>query len=202
MDSALILPNQVLIAADLDIFFDMIGIMIGVYTIVTGISVIVFGYFTDIIERKKLLVLAGLLWSIVAILHIAVAEFWHLFVLRIIAATATGVTTPLAISYLTDFISSKSRSKSFAFWSLCTTLASLFAGVFALAFNRIPFESVDIESETIRENILSIRSTFPNLLNTWQLPFFLLGVCALILTILNYFITIEPIRASKDKYLE
>lgn len=202
MDSALILPNQVLIAADLDIFFDMIGIMIGVYTIVTGISVIVFGYFTDIIERKKLLVLAGLLWSIVAILHIAVAEFWHLFVLRIIAATATGVTTPLAISYLTDFIFSKSRSKSFAFWSLCTTLASLFAGVFALAFNRIPFESVDIESETIRENILSIRSTFPNLLNTWQLPFFLLGVCALILTILNYFITIEPIRASKDKYLE
>ncbi|MBA7676321.1 hypothetical protein ES703_84562 [subsurface metagenome] len=61
MDSALILPNQVLIAADLDIFFDMIGIMIGVYTIVTGISVIIFGYFTDIIERKKLLVLAGLL---------------------------------------------------------------------------------------------------------------------------------------------
>ncbi len=45
MDSALILPNQVLIAADLDIYFDMIGIMIGVYTIVTGISVIVFGYF-------------------------------------------------------------------------------------------------------------------------------------------------------------
>lgn len=40
MDSALILPNQVLIAADLDIFFDMIGIMIGVYTIVTGISVV------------------------------------------------------------------------------------------------------------------------------------------------------------------
>ena len=202
MDSALILPNQVLIAADLDIFFDMIGIMIGVYTIVTGISVIVFGYFTDIIERKRLLVLAGLLWSIVAILHIAVAEFWHLFVLRIIAATATGVTTPLAISYLTDFISSKSRSKSFAFWSLCTTLASLFAGVFALTFNRIPFESVDIESETIRGNIDFIQSTFPNLLNTWQLPFFLLGVCALILTILNYFITIEPIRASKDKYLE
>lgn len=202
MDSALILPNQVLIAADLDIFFDMIGIMIGVYTIVTGISVIIFGYFTDIIERKKLLVLAGLLWSIVAILHIAVAEFWHLFVLRIIAATATGVTTPLAISYLTDFISSKSRSKSFAFWSLCTTLASLFAGVFALTFNRIPFKRVDIESETIRGNISFIKSTFPNLLNTWQLPFFLLGICALILTILNYFITIEPIRASKDKYLE
>ncbi len=202
MDSALILPNQVLIAADLDIYFDMIGIMIGVYTIVTGISIIVFGYFTDIIERKKLLVLAGLLWSIVAILHIFVAEFWHLLVLRIIAATATGVTTPLAISYLTDFISSKSRSKSFAFWSLCTTLASLFAGFFALAFNRIPFERVDIESETIRGNIDFIQSTYPNLLNTWQLPFFLLGVCALILTILNYFITIEPNRASKDKYLE
>ena len=202
MDSALILPNQVLIAADLEIYFDMIGIMIGVYTIVTGISIIVFGYFTDIIERKKLLVLAGLLWSIVAILHIFVADFWHLLVLRIIAATATGVTTPLAISYLTDFISSKSRSKSFAFWSLCTTLASLFAGIFALAFNRIPFERVDIESETIRENILFIQTTFPNLLNTWQLPFFLLGACALILTILNYFITIEPNRASKDKYLE
>lgn len=202
MDSALILPNQVLIAADLDIYFDTIGVMIGVYIIVTGISVLIFGYYTDIIARKKLLILAGLLWSIVAILHIAVTEFWHLLTLRIIAATATGVTTPLAISYLTDFISSKSRSKSFAFWSLSTTLASLFAGVFALTFNRIPFERIDIESETIRENILFIQSTFPNLLSSWQLPFFLLGICALILTVLNYFITIEPTRASKDKYLE
>lgn len=61
MDGPLILPNQVLIAADLDIYFDVIGVMIGVYTIVTGISVIIFGYLTDLIERKKLLIYAGLL---------------------------------------------------------------------------------------------------------------------------------------------
>lgn len=61
MDGYLILPNQVIIAADLNIYFDVIGGLIGIYIIVTGISIICFGYLTDILERKKLLIFAGIL---------------------------------------------------------------------------------------------------------------------------------------------
>ena len=72
MDSALFLPNEVLIAADLGIYFDTLGIIISIYTIVNGISILIFGYLTDMIDRKKILLFAGVLWSLTAILHIFV----------------------------------------------------------------------------------------------------------------------------------
>ncbi|MFX1573961.1 MAG: MFS transporter [Promethearchaeota archaeon] len=202
MDNPLILPNQVLIAADLGIFFDTIGIILGIYTIIHAITIVISGYTTDLFERKKLLIMAGLLWSITAILHIFITELWQLVIARIFAAIATGITAPLIISYIADMVSSESRSKSFAVWSLVSTIGSLFATFFALSFNKIPYERVDIESKSIRENISYISLNFPNLLNTWRYPFLILGIVGLIFTIFGLFLTVEPKRAAKEKFLE
>ena len=202
MDNPLILPNQVLIAADLGIFFDTIGIILGIYTIIHGVTIVISGYATDLVERKKLLIIAGLFWSITAILHIFITELWHLILARVFAAIATGITGPLIISYIADMVTSESRSKSFAVWSLLSTIGSLFATFFALSFNKIPYERIDIESESIRENISYISLNFPNLLNTWRFPFLAIGLVGLIFTIFCLFLTTEPKRAAKEKYLE
>jgi MFS family permease len=202
MDSALFLPNELLIAADLGIYFDTIGIIIGIYTIVNGISILIFGYLTDMIERKKILILAGVLWSLTAILHIFVEDYWQLLLVRIVAAIAVSVTTPLVISYLADIISSDSRSKSFAFWGLVTNIGTLVAGFLALAFNIVDFEAIPEIYKTISEKIDYIALTYPNTLNTWRLPYFYFGIIALLFTVLNYFVTIEPKRAAKEKQLE
>jgi len=199
MDSALFLPNEILIAADLGIYFDTLGVIISIYTIVNGISILIFGYLTDMIERKKILILAGVLWSLTAILHIFVEELWQLFLVRIVAAIAVSVTTPLVISYLADIISSDSRSKSFAFWGLITSIGTLVAGIVALAFNTIDFEAIELP---LLQKIDFIALNHPDILYTWKLPYFYLGIIALIFTILNYFITIEPKRAAKEKLLE
>ncbi|NVM43304.1 MAG: MFS transporter [Candidatus Lokiarchaeota archaeon] len=200
MDSALFLPNEVLIAADLGIYFDALGIIISTYTIVNGISILIFGYLADRIERKKILILAGVLWSLTAVLHIFVEEFWQLVLVRIVAAIAVSVTTPLVISYFADIISSDSRSKSFAFWGLLTNIGSLVAGILALAFNIIDFEAIAIED--ISDKIDFIALTYPDILYTWRLPYFYLGVVALVFTIINYFVIVEPKRAAKEKQLE
>jgi len=202
MDTALFLPNEVLIAADLGINFDALGIIISIYTIVNGISILIFGYLADMIERKKILILAGVLWSLTAMLHIFVEEFWQLILVRIVAAIAVSVTTPLVISYLADIISSDSRSKSFAFWGLVTNIGTLVAGFLALAFNAVDFEAIPIIYETPLEKIGYIALTYPDMLYTWRLPYFYLGIIALIFTILNYFVIIEPKRAAKEKQLE
>ena len=60
MDGALILPNQILIAADLlsdDLAnaMPLMGLVIGLYTIIAGGATLFFGYCTDIFERKKLI---------------------------------------------------------------------------------------------------------------------------------------------------
>jgi MFS family permease len=199
MDSALFLPNEVLIAADLGVYFDMIGIIIALYTIINGICILIFGYLTDLIERKKILVLAGFLWSLTAILHIFVEEFWQLILVRIVAAIAVSVSTPLVISYLADVISSDSRSKSFAFWGLISTFGSLFAGIAALAFNVIDFEAIELP---LSQKIDYIALNYPNALYTWKMPYFYLGIIALIFTFLNFLITKEPKRAAKEKELE
>jgi MFS family permease len=166
MDSALFLPNELLILADLGISFGTLGIIIGIYTIVNGISILIFGYLTDIIERKKILILAGVLWSLTAIMHIFVEELWQLLLVRIVAAIAVSVTTPLVVSYLADIISSDSRSKSFAFWGLITSMGSLVAGVLALAFNAVDFEAIPAIYNTIPEKIDYIALNYPNILYT------------------------------------
>lgn len=85
---ALILPNEVLIAADLKVNFDALGILIGLYTIILGVSILVFGYLTDKINRKRILIFSGLLWAIPVIFYLFILEFWQLLLLRIIAAIA------------------------------------------------------------------------------------------------------------------
>ncbi|MHA2429539.1 MAG: MFS transporter [Promethearchaeota archaeon] len=199
MDNALILPNEVLVAADLKVNFDAIGILIGLYTIILGVSILVFGYLTDKINRKRILIFSGLLWAIPVIFYPFILEFWQLLLLRIIAAIATGVTAPLTISYLADMISPKSRSKSFAFWGLVETFATLFASFFALAFNLIDFEAIELP---LIEKINFIAINYPNLLYTWRLPYFYLGILALIVIALNSFIVVEPKRAAKETYFE
>jgi len=202
MDSALFLPNELLIMADLGIDFNAIGIIISIYTIVNGVSILIFGYLTDRIERKKILIFAGVLWSLTAILHIFVEEFWQLILIRIVAAIGVSVTTPLVISYLADIISSDSRSKSFAFWGLITSIGTLVAGVFALVFNDVDFEAIPEIYVTIPQKIGHIVITYSDTLYTWRLPYFYIGIVALFFTVFNYFVTIEPKRAAKEKQLE
>ncbi|MFX0074626.1 MAG: MFS transporter, partial [Candidatus Hermodarchaeota archaeon] len=200
MDSALFLPNEVLIIADLGIYFDAIGMIVAIYTIVNGISILVFGYLTDKIERRTILILAGELWSLTAILHILVETFWQLLLVRIIAAIAVSVSTPLVISFLADIISSDSRSKSFAFWGMVTNIGTLVAGVLALAFNIIDFEALPFKESIDKVNY--IVQYYPDILYTWRLPYFYLGIIAFVLTIINLFVIREPKRAAKEKQLD
>ncbi|MHA1724734.1 MAG: MFS transporter [Promethearchaeota archaeon] len=200
MDNTLIVSNEVLIAADLGIYFDIIGIMLGIYTIIHGIAILSFGYLSDIVTRKKLLIVAGFLWGITALFHILITEVWQLFFARIVAAIATGVTAPLSISYLADIIPSTARSKAFAFWSLISTVGYLIAGSFALSFNQIPYE--ELEAAGVSENLNYIIINYSHLVNTWRYPFFYLGILALFVSFLNIFFTIEPKRGAKDKGLE
>jgi MFS family permease len=79
----------------------------------------------------------------------------------------------------------------------------LVASGLALAFNAVDFDAIIFPPDfTINQKIDQIASSYPDILNTWQLPYFYLGIIALIFTILNYFVTIEPKRAAKEKQLE
>ena len=177
--------------------FDAIGILVGIYTIIRGMAILVFGYLSDKINRKRILIISGLVWTIPAIFYIFIIEYWQLLIFRIMAAIATGVTAPLTISYLADMISPKSRSKSFAVWGLVETFATLFASFFALAFNLIDFEALPSTGQ-----IDFIATNYPAILYTWRLPYFFLAILAIIIVILNFFIVVEPKRAGKETYFE
>ncbi len=201
MDAALLLPNEVLIAADIDIYFDAIGILIGIYTIIHGISILIFGYLADKINRRKILLCAGFLWSLAALLHIFIYEFWILVLLRLIAAVATSVATPILISYIADVITPQSRSKSLAFWGLISSFASIVASFIALAFNPIDYSALE-SLPSAAEKINTIKLLYPEFLHTWTYPYFYLGIIAIVITIVASLIIIEPKRAGKEEYFQ
>ena len=202
MDMGLIIPNVVLIAADLDVGIDDVGNMVGVYTFLAGGSTLFFGILTDLYKRKNLVVFAGILWSFSALMHPFVTAFWQLFALRMLSALALGVETPAAFSYLADIIPSTSRSKAFAFWGLITTLGGLIAGGIALSFNEIPYSLIDQEVEGVSANLAYIVETWPDMLDTWRLPFLTLGIISILFTILNLLLTKEPKRGASEQVFD
>jgi len=176
----------------------MVGLMLGIYVIIAGVSTLIFGYLTDYVERKRLLLFAGFLWSISNILHVFAQFYWQILVLRTMAAVATGVTTPVLFSYLSDIVSSDSRSKPFAYWGIIYMIGSSAAGILALGFNQIPTNLLDVSSGTISDSISYISEHYSNLLHTWRYPFLILGMMALIATLLAVFLTKEPNRAGSE----
>jgi MFS family permease len=197
----MIIPNQVIIIADLDITIVEFGFLASFYIIINGVGILVFGYLTDIYSRKNLLVVAGIAWSTTAIINLFITTYWQLFLSRMIAGFAAAVTAPVAFSFMADVISSEKRSKAFAFWGLISTIGGLVAGSIALAFNKINYDA--LTSETVVGQLAEIQANYSHSdFITWRFPLFFLGFIALIFVFLNFLLTKEPKRGVTERHMK
>lgn len=203
-DDATLIINEVLIVADFHLETTMasFGALLAVSQIFKAFSMITFGFLSDKYSRKKLLIIATLVWFIGDILVSFSNQFWQLFLFRVIASAAAGAVSAIALSLLADLFSSEDRGLSFAIWGALSMVGVGIGAILCDAFNKVVYD-FDVNDNKFIEKIHAIRAQNPLeiIRSSWQTPFLVFALIGLGCLILVIFLK-EPKRAAKEKMLE
>lgn len=150
-----------------------IGFLTFSFTLITGLVMLIFGYLADKIIRKWIVLFGTLIFSLSSLITILVPSGYIGYILfylfTIINGSAFGALLPSIFSLMGDIISQKDRSKGFSFFSIASLLGIAFGTGLA---------------------------TFAGS-SDWRIPYLIIGVVALISTVLFLFFK-EPSRIGKD----
>ncbi|NMC07421.1 MAG: MFS transporter [Candidatus Lokiarchaeota archaeon] len=200
-DGALLVGNEVLIMADLDVNVVIFGLLIGFGILSGGIATFLFGYLSDKSSRKLLLVIGGATWSTATLLMSTAPGVEVLFIIRIMGTIGNGAITPVVFSLLSDMFPSEKRSNSFAWWGIASLIGGLGGGSIALAFNRIPFDTIpNWDKLDLLVKMQYLQANYPDLVALWRAPFMLTGILGLAFVCIALFMK-EPKRGGRDKQL-
>ncbi|MHA1733174.1 MAG: MFS transporter [Promethearchaeota archaeon] len=200
-DAGVILANTILIVADLDTNFQMLGALVAVNFIVAASSTLVFGYLTDKYPRKYLLIFGGFCWAVSDLLTSFAPNIEFMFAIRVTAALGAGAITPVTFSLLSDLFGSERRANSFAWWGIATMVGGLVGGGISLAFNKIDYEALDRMFDTNNEKLAYIQVHYAELVKFWRFPLLLMGILGIVFTIVIIFLK-EPKRGAKEQALK
>jgi len=150
-----------------------LGILIFSFTIVSGISLLVFGYLADKIKRKWILFSGSVLFSLFSLLTLfvpsGISGYFLFFLLTSINAIGFGAIVPSIFSLIGDLISQMERSKGFSFFSIASLMGTALGLLLATLAGPID----------------------------WRMAYFIAGIAGVITTILILFFR-EPSRIGKD----
>ena len=150
-----------------------LGILTSTFTILSGVSIVFFGYLTDKITRKWIVLIGSLFYSIFSIFIIFVSPnisgYFLFFFLTSMNGIGFGAITPSIFSLIGDLISQDDRSKGFSFFSIASLLGMALGLIMATIAGPID----------------------------WRLSYFIVGILGLVNTILILFFR-EPSRIGKD----
>jgi len=150
-----------------------LGVLTSTFTIITGFSVILFGYLADKITRKWIVLLGTLIYSIFSIFIIFVSPnirgYYLFFFLTSMNGVGFGAIIPSIFSLIGDLVSKDDRSKGFSFFSIASLLGMAFGLIIATIAGPID----------------------------WRLSYLIVGILGLVNTCIILFFR-EPSRIGKD----
>jgi MFS family permease len=150
-----------------------LGVLTSTFTILSGISIVLFGYLSDKITRKWIVLFGSLFYSIFSILTILVYPningYYLFFIFTSLNGIGFGAIIPSIFSLLGDLVSRENRSKGFSFFSV--------ASLFGMAFGLI---------------IATIAGPID-----WRMSYFIVGILGLVNTLLILLFQ-EPSRVGKE----
>lgn len=150
-----------------------LGILTSTFTILSGISIIFFGYLADKITRKWIVLSGTIFYSIFSLFTIFVSPnlngYYLFFFLTSMSGIGFGAIIPSIFSLIGDLISREDRSKGFSFFSIASLLGMALGLIIATIMGPID----------------------------WRFSFLIIGIIGLIT---SFFITFfnEPSRIGKD----
>jgi len=150
-----------------------LGVLTFTFTILSGVSMVIFGYLADKITRKWIVFFGIMVYSIFALLTILVPSgisgYYLFFFLTCMTGLGFGAVIPSIFSLIGDLVPKDDRSKGFSFFSIASLLG-LALGISLATFAGTP---------------------------DWRLPLFMIGIIGLIDGLFILFLK-EPPRIGKD----
>jgi Arabinose efflux permease len=142
-------PLFAFIAKDLNVNLSALGIVSAINILVTSLSSIYWGYLAGKFNRKRLIIIGTIFWSISVFLTSRSSNYIQLLVFQIFTGIGLGCIASIGFSVLTDYIPHKFRGMLLSLWGMSQGFGgiagALMASLIATATNwRKPFEIVSI----------------------------------------------------------
>jgi len=137
------------IASDLNVNLSALGLVSAMNILVTSISSVYWGYLAGRFNRKKLIIIGTIFWSISVFLTSYSNTYIQLFIFQIFTGIGLGCISSIGFSVLTDYIPNKFRGMLLSLWGMSQGFGgiagALMASLIGTAANwRKPFEIVSI----------------------------------------------------------
>lgn len=171
-DQYLLPPNYQMVMAEFDISESRMGLISTIF-VVSGVAVTaLWGFLSDIKERKKLLLIGVMVGEIPCFATAFVQSYDQLLLTRIFTGIGVGALIPIGYSLISDIYEEGKRGKGFGYIQVALGLGSLVGMILA--------------------------GTLAN----WRTPFIIVAVPNFFLAPLFYWIMVEPKRGEGDKELK
>lgn len=171
MDRNLLFPALDDIKKEFGLSGGQAGMLSSGFFLVYAITAPVAGYLADRLSRKRILLFAVVMWSIVTALSGTATGFVSLLLFRAVTGLGEGGYFPTALSLIGDLFEKNQRGKAIALHGVCTTLG----GAAGLAAGGVLVGEFG-----------------------WRLPFFLAVVPGLVLAFVLYVRFEEPTRGQRE----
>lgn len=177
-DQSIMIPNFLLIMKELNLNEQEIGLINSAFLYISSFVMIIWGYLSDKIERKPLVMAGTLIWAIASLLTYFTPllssrfSFYYLLIIRMITGFGVGSLVPVGFSIMGDLFPPKKRGKAFTFFGISLGVGASFGMVLAAV---IP---------------------------SWRVPFVVLAIPSILAIVLFYIFIPEVKRAEKEEEFE
>jgi len=171
----MLIPSYAAIRKEFNIPESLIAIPDASFVLVSALFALMWGYFTDRIDRGKVIMFGAFSWTIGMILTGFSTSYWMLVISRLGSGAGLGCVLPVGYSVISDAIPPDERSGWFG------TLAIL---------------------SSISNGVGQGLSSFLGPILTWRFPFLLLSGISIVLIIFLFFVKIPARGASEDELID
>ncbi|MFX1554481.1 MAG: MFS transporter, partial [Promethearchaeota archaeon] len=171
----MLIPSYTKIQDEFDIDRALIAIPDAFFVLISAFFALLWGYYTDKINRKKVIMAGAFSWTIGMIVTASANSYLTLVISRMASGAGLGCVLPVGYSIISDAIPPEERSGWFG------TLAIL---------------------SSISNGAGQGLSSFLGPILTWRFPFILLSGISVIVIFILFFVKIPQRGASEDELLE
>ncbi len=125
LDTHLLIPVMALFASELGLGVGIVGVIVGLYSIINTPANIVFGRLVDRLGAKPLLISGLLLDAAAMFLYALVSLPWHLGLVRVLHGLSGGIVGPASMSAMTGEGDKRSHGRTMSAYGMALAAATL-----------------------------------------------------------------------------